>query len=100
MLSPECVCFPVFPCGHSPTQYMVHRPPGVLMIVDDLFVAGAGGSGGGGQGGTATSGFDHAAGLPNTGGGGGGPAGEGVVGASNSGAGGSGVVIVRYAANR
>lgn len=53
-------------------------------------VGGTGGLGGGGNGGSATAGFP---GTANTGGGGGGPIGDSV---SLGGAGGSGVVIIRY----
>jgi hypothetical protein len=57
---------------------------------------GNGGLGGGGRGADATSGFNPAAGVANTGGGGGGAAGTNYATALASGAGGSGVVIVRY----
>lgn len=59
--------------------------------------AGSGGAGGGGTGGTGSSGnVNGSAGTANTGGGGGG-AGGGGTGTRNAGAGGSGIVIIRYA---
>ena len=58
---------------------------------------GAGGSGGGGAGSNGTNGANGTAGTANTGGGGGGAGGYTSTASGNPGAGGSGIVIVRYA---
>lgn len=57
---------------------------------------GTGGNGGGGNGASAVSGGQAQNGIANTGGGGGGAAGSNSAGIHISGAGGSGIVIVRY----